>query len=242
MAQRRMIHEKMLGNVGFGLLSPNAKVLYIFTIVLADDDGRLKANATALRGRIFPFETNVTDVEVRKYLNEIVKTGLVIWYKIENEYYIQHPNWTKYQILRSDRKKDSDIPPPDDNQVATKRGRSKISKISKISKEEKETSNVRYLQNIPENDLDEFHKRFDASKKAIISKGEDLFLWCASNGKVKKNYKATLLNALKKDFPERKQELPSPIKKKEEEFVEKPIPKDIKDSISKLFNRPINSK
>src|SRR3990167_1329052 len=187
--QRRMVYAKILENKDFGFLSPNAKVLYIFCIVLADDEGRLKANAVALRGRVFAFD-------------EIVKSRLVTWYKVENEYFISHPNWVKYQILRTDRTKKSDIPPPDGNQMATKW----VRKISKLSKEERKA--LAYLKNIPESDLKEFYERFDCSKKAIISKAEDLLLWCESNAKLKKNYKAFLLTALKKDFPVREVKKP----------------------------------
>ena len=67
---------------------------------------------------------------------------------------------------------------------------------------------MEYLKKIPEEDLKEFYKRFDASEKAIRSKGEDLHNWCKINGKVKKDYKAFLLNALKKDFPERVNQKP----------------------------------
>lgn len=232
MAQRRMIHEKMMSNPDFGSLSPNAKVLYIFCIVLADDDGRLKANAVALRGRVFPFNVEITEKEVRIYLNEIVKKRLVIWYKIENEHFIQHPNWEKYQTLRSDRKKKSDLPPPNDNQMTTKRGRSKLSKeVREGSKE-----SLSYLAKIPEADMQEFLKRFEVGRSKIISKAEDFSLYCKSKGKLYKDYKSALLNAMKKDFPERKINQNSP---QNQIVVETrgniPIPKSIKDDISKII-------
>lgn len=237
MAQRRMIHEKMLENAEFGVLSPNAKLLYIFSIVLADDEGRLKANAISLRGRIFAFNPDIKDGDVRKYLNEIVKKRLVTWYKVENDFYIQHPNWYKYQILRSDRKKESTLPPPNDNQMTTK---GDVSKRSKRSKRSNITASLSYLKKIPDNDLDEFYNRFDCSRKAIISKAEDLVLWCDTNGKEKKNYKTFLLNALKKDFPERQE---PPRKIKPVEVVEEvsgdkvilKIPEDIKNSINRII-------
>lgn len=109
----------------------------------------------------------------------------------------------------------------------------------RIDKNRREYNSVSYLKKIPEKDLEEFYNRFDCSKKAIISKAEDLILWCDTNGKVKKNYKTFLLNALKKDFPERKE----PIRKVEiinnkptvVDQERKPIPEDIKRSISKII-------
>lgn len=228
MAQRRMIHEKMLSNASFGTLSANAKLLYIFCIVLADDDGRLKANAIALKGRVFAFQSDITEKEVRSYLNEIAKSRLVIWYKVDNEYFIQHPNWELYQILRSDRKKDSDLPSPDDNQMTTKRGRSKISKI----REDKESKTISYLSEIPEPDIQEWLARFDVGRNKIKSKAEDFLLYCKSNAKWYADPKSALLNAMKKDFTEKKKTLQVHVPEPDRERV--PIPQELKDQIRKI--------
>lgn len=67
-----------------------------------------------------------------------------------------------------------------------------------------------FLKDIPEYDLEEIYNRFDCDKKAIKSKAESLYLYCQSKGKIYKNYKAFLLNAIKKDYPERKE----PVKSK----------------------------
>lgn len=61
-----------------------------------------------------------------------------------------------------------------------------------------------YLKKVPETDLQAMYERFDCSKEAIQSKATDLLLWCETNGKNKKNYRAFLLTALRKDFPLRK--------------------------------------
>lgn len=201
MAQRRMIYAQLAENQDFASMSDKAQKTYIFLIVLADDDGRLKGDSDWLRIKIFPYDPKIKKENMQSFLKEIVKARLIVWYKAEEKYFIQHPNWTKFQILRADRKKDSDIPQPSGNQVATKRAR----KLSK-DKVREENSTSLYLKNIPSQDLEEFYKRFETSRNAIKSKAEDLFLWLESEGKAKKNYKSFLLNALKKDFTERKPE------------------------------------
>lgn len=70
---------------------------------------------------------------------------------------------------------------------------------------EKIQSSPYYLEKLPGEDLEEFYSMFDVSKSVIKSKAEDLLLYCQSKGKKYKNYRAFLLNALKKDFPKRKQ-------------------------------------
>lgn len=204
-----MIYAQLAENKNFAMMSDKAQKAYIFLIVLADDDGRVKGDSEWLRIKIFPYDTSVTTADMKNFLKEIVKALLVTWYKVDENYFIQHPNWLKFQILRADRKRDSDIPPPNGNQVSTKRRR-KLSKDKIREDNSGAAASLVYLKNIPDADITEFTTRFDAGEKAIRSKGEDLFLWCESNGRVKRNYKATLLNALKKDFPERK----GPVKQK----------------------------
>lgn len=85
----------------------------------------------------------------------------------------------------------------------------KSNSIKEKIEEKQTTLSISYLKEIPESDLEEFYNRFDCEKKAIQNKAESLLLYCQSKGKVYKNYKAFLLNALKKDFPERKEPVKS---------------------------------
>lgn len=62
--------------------------------------------------------------------------------------------------------------------------------------------NIKFLIQIPEEDLIYFTSRFQMFKSDVTSKGEDLYNWCKANGRKKKNYRAFLLNAIKKDFRE----------------------------------------
>lgn len=232
-----MIYAQLAENKNFASMSDKAQKTYIFLIVLADDDGRLKGDSEWLRIKIFPYDVKVTVQQMKSYIQEVVKAQLIVWYKDGDNYYIQHPNWTKFQILRSDRKKDSDIPPPDDNQVSPKRAR-KLSK-DKI-REEKEENHISYLKKLPEEHLEEFYNRFDASKGAIQKKAEDLFLWCKANGHVKKNYRAFLLMALRKDFPVRStppRRVAPQAKTEEKPEANRPIPAEIKKGIHDLVDK-----
>ena len=60
-----------------------------------------------------------------------------------------------------------------------------------------------FLKNIPSEDEEYFIKRFDISAGQLRNKAESLFLYCEAKGKTYKNYRSFLLNAVKKDFPER---------------------------------------
>lgn len=139
---KRMIHSNLWVSEQVAKLSIPARLLYIGLITIADDDGRLKGSSLYLRGQIFPYDDKVTVSNVKEWLAEIINNKLVAFYNIDNEYYIYHPKWEKYQTLRQDRKRLSLIPPPDVNQVSTKcqpndnqpRTEDKISK-DKVSKD-----------------------------------------------------------------------------------------------------------
>jgi hypothetical protein len=99
-------------------------------------------------------------------------------------------------------------------------------------------SSLNYLKNIPTTDLFEFYQRFDASKKGIMSKAESLYLYCQGHGKKYRDYKAMLLNALKKDFPERaKDDKIRTSKLVEVEGVMKIMPKEMQDEAVALADK-----
>jgi hypothetical protein len=75
--------------------------------------------------------------------------------------------------------------------------------IKNSNKKENTHASISYLEKIPDGDIQTFTTRFIATEKEIKSKGEDLKLYCESKGRVYKNYKSFLLNALKNDFKER---------------------------------------
>lgn len=205
LGQKRMLNSRVWQNTGFCVLSDKAKLLYLGLITVADDDGRLRANSLLLKSQIFPLEEKITQEEIRKWVNEVKKTGLIDFYRVKNDFFIQHPNWHKYQSIRKDLYKQSNLPL---NPLRPSNGRvtaslPSIGKVS-INKESKDLA-LLYLKNIPEKDLDEWYQRFDCSKKALVSKGEQLFNYCKMHGKFYKDYKAMMLNALKKDFSERTQ-------------------------------------
>lgn len=65
---------------------------------------------------------------------------------------------------------------------------------------------IKFLDSIPESDLEEWTQRFIATKKELRSKAEDVRLYCERKKKVYKNYRSLLLGAIKKDFKERDNE------------------------------------
>ena len=99
-------------------------------------------------------------------------------------------NWHKYQS------NDTSI----DNKMTTNRQQNDT--LQEV--ENKELRNeIRYLLKIPLEDTKILSTKYVCTENQVISKGEDLFNYCKSKGKLYKDYSALLRNAIKKDFGER---------------------------------------
>lgn len=114
--QRRMLYTKLWTSEQFGQLTDKAKLLYIGSITLADDDGRLLGNPAYLRGQIFPYDEKLSVTETLQLRNEVEKSGLFSVYEAQNgskkQEIITHPNWEEYQKIRKDLYKKSQYPSP----------------------------------------------------------------------------------------------------------------------------------
>lgn len=139
--QRRMLYSKIWSSVQFGSLSDKAKLLFIGTITLADDDGILIGSPSYLRGQIFPYDEIISVTEVLRIRDEVEKNGLFSTYSVSGVDYIEHPKWEEYQKIRSDLYKKSSLPKR--NGTVTKPllksslSKDKISKDNNTSKEVK---------------------------------------------------------------------------------------------------------
>lgn len=207
LGQRRMVYTNLWQNPQFAKLSDKAKILYIGLITLADDDGRLRANSLLLRSQIFPLQEEILQSDVRKWLNVVVRAGLVEVYREKDEYFVQHPNWGKYQSIRKDLYKPSKIPanPSRKRNGSETKSHHNLSQY-KLSKEKRENASLSYLENIPEEDIKLFTLRYNVLKENIIEKAAALKNWCESNGRVKKDYRSFLMGALLEDYKYRKPE------------------------------------
>ena len=191
MADKRMIPIVTFEDPNFGKLSPVAMVMFIGMIVLADDEGRLRANPTYLTSRIFGYK-GYTLEQSKKIVNEVIFTiKSVKRYVVENEEYIQLTKWNKYQILRKDRLKPSMYPSmstkcqPNVNQMSAQ---VKLSK-AKLSKE-RVVITPTFLNQLKEDN--EFRLcKIDYELK----KWQD---WKLANGKSPENNQASFRNWLRK--------------------------------------------
>lgn len=108
--QRRLVYAKILGSHQLNTASRDARYLYVGMVVLADDDGRLNADARYLKGQVFSYDEDLTTQDVDALIQELNRIGVIQLYEVEGVVYAQHPKWTDYQKIRKDMYTPSKIP------------------------------------------------------------------------------------------------------------------------------------
>jgi hypothetical protein len=89
-------------------------------------------------------------------------------------------------------------------------------------RESEKFSDKQMLLNLPDFVIEEMVTKFNCDKKQVIQKGEELYDWSLANGKNKKDWVATLRNAIRKDYGKRLTD--RELKQKELEEIRKEYP------------------
>lgn len=126
-----MIYTNIWESKQFSNLTDKEKLVYIGLITLADDEGRFKCDSLLLKSKLFPFSKkgHVTrPSDIKKGLKRMNDMGMVRIWQADGEWVGEHPKWKKYQKLREDRVKLSDISPHNDAESPPKLSKDKLSK------------------------------------------------------------------------------------------------------------------
>jgi len=107
-----MVHVSIWASGQVAKLSRDARLLYVGLITLGDDDGRLRGAPALIRSQILPYDDDVKVADVARWIGEIEAKKLIVRYEVEGEEFMLHPKWEDYQLLREDRRRDSNIPAP----------------------------------------------------------------------------------------------------------------------------------
>ena len=113
MARQRMVKPEFFDSESLGACSIPARLAFIGLWVEADDYGRLKAQLTRLKTRIFPYD-NMKLSRFAGYIAELEQVGCINTYEIDGEKYICVPNFSVYQTINRPSK--SIIPAPEKHQ------------------------------------------------------------------------------------------------------------------------------
>ena len=110
MARKRFLTPDIWSDAFFVKLTAQERLLFIGMITLADDEGRLRATPSYLKGEIFP-EDRLPEVRVKEIRDRIAALNRSVQlYKVDGMVYIQLRNWPRYQA--PSHPSPSRLPPP----------------------------------------------------------------------------------------------------------------------------------
>lgn len=214
-----MFSMKIVDTDAFLDMSQTAQLLYFHFSMRADDDGFV-SNPKKIMRMIGVQDDDMKVLIAKKFIIPFDSGVCVIkHWKIHN--YIQNDRYSETNYTEEKKKlllkengsyklKDEECiqdVSKMDTQVRLELG--KDSKGEEREEEEKSPSpdkpeiHLSYLKNIPPEDVKEFTDDYKVTEEALKAKASDLLDWCEANGKRKKNYKAFLRVAVKKDFGKR---------------------------------------
>lgn len=112
MARIRSVHPEFWENEEVGALSRDARLLFIGTWNLADDEGLLRWAAPYLKANVFMYDDDVTVADVEHLMSEITSAGFLFEYKggKTQQRLGWIPSFRKHQ--KPNRPQSSKLPPP----------------------------------------------------------------------------------------------------------------------------------
>lgn len=106
----RSIKADLCDDETLGACSRDARYLFVGLITRVDDHGRCRANPALLRSRIYPYDDDVTNADVTRWLGELSERGRIHLYTFDGQQYLVIRRWEKHQ--RIDNAAKSELPPP----------------------------------------------------------------------------------------------------------------------------------
>lgn len=110
MARIRTTKPTFWGSGTIAKLSRDARLVTLGLISFADDDGRFLGSMAAINGYVFPND-DLPPSRVRKWIQEVIATGLVHEYRCGAVVYGCFPTWHEHQVIN--RYTPSTLPEPD---------------------------------------------------------------------------------------------------------------------------------
>lgn len=111
MAEGRMLKRNISDSKKLGdLRSDSGRLLYTWLIPWTDCEGRYTGDPELIKGRVFPKVRSMTVRKIETLLIELHDIELIDLYEIKGEWCLQLRK--TLQVIRKDREKESEIPPP----------------------------------------------------------------------------------------------------------------------------------
>lgn len=212
MAIARMVHKKISISIQVNKLPLPARLLFTWMITHADDEGKLKGEPEYIKATVIPM-TNWSEKRIESYLELIKEAGLIHYWQLKDEWFIQFAKWNEYQSIRQDRLKVSKLPSfqdekdnqsttngqPADNQSTSQYNLIKSSPIQ-FNKSESSRNQPFADKKISSKEI-----RDTSSPQSLVPKSEGAFaaleVWKELEGDNLRAFKTTYLEAHRKGLP-----------------------------------------
>jgi hypothetical protein len=101
MARIRSVKPEFFQDEDLAVEVPNrdARLLYIGLWGLADEHGRLRGNASSIKGELFAYDMDLTPEVIDKLIDMLVDTGRAVRYTVRSSVYLFLPKLAKNQRL-----------------------------------------------------------------------------------------------------------------------------------------------
>ena len=90
-------HDRKLAGV-----SRDARLTFIYTLTIADDDGLFRAEPRELLGALFPLDQDVTDSTLERWFAELIAIGVLRWRRTRDGSRVgEVVNWSRHQVVKN---------------------------------------------------------------------------------------------------------------------------------------------
>lgn len=100
MARMRTVKPEFFRSAKLGQLEPAARLMFIGMWTEADDHGRGLAEPRHLAGTLFPFDRDVTERKVSRWLTEMAARGFITLYEANGSRYYYVTGWWHQKVNR----------------------------------------------------------------------------------------------------------------------------------------------
>ena len=99
MTRIRSIKPEMPGNHRVAQVSRDARLMLVWLITDADDEGRLPATPKRLAGQLFPHDEDVNSEQILAWLLELETAGLIVQYSVKGAPFVEICGWFEHQKI-----------------------------------------------------------------------------------------------------------------------------------------------
>lgn len=108
MARIRSVKPELCSSETMAGVSAEAERTFVRLWTHCDDEGRAKDHPKLLKAQLFPLHDDVSAADVDRHLDELVRVGCIVRYRVGGERFLCVPSWSDHQ--KPQKKQESKLP------------------------------------------------------------------------------------------------------------------------------------